>query len=196
MNGELLYNFMTQLKRLRGSEYILTLLKYHLAPTVAGLKPATLVSFKESDSELLELCYSAVVREYEGESIKYFIVKSFKGNITILFYNEKKLHNVIFDSNNMRFLNRYGYSGDMLPEEVLEHLKSRFSDACPHEVGIFLGFPLEDVKSFIEFPDKKCRVCGYWKAYSNEEAAEEIFQLYDKAKEAVMRNFLDSFIIE
>ncbi|MPN31536.1 hypothetical protein SDC9_179010 [bioreactor metagenome] len=53
---------------------------------------------------------------------------------------------------------------------------------CPHELGIFLGFPLEDVKEFITNPYKECLLCGYWKVYHNKEKALKTFKYYDEAK--------------
>ena len=37
----------------------------------------------------------------------------------------------------------------------------------PHEIGVFLGYPPEDVKAFIKQNGKGAVLCGYWKVYSN-----------------------------
>lgn len=53
---------------------------------------------------------------------------------------------------------------------------------CPHEIGIFLGYPLIDVAIFANCPDKKCLSVGYWKVYSNIDEAKKIFNRYDMAR--------------
>ena len=62
-------------------------------------------------------------------------------------------------------------------------MKRRYKEFnCPHELGIFLGFPLNDVKDFMNCKDKKCLSCGYWLVYNNLQEAQEIFSKYDKVK--------------
>ena len=47
--------------------------------------------------------------------------------------------------------------------------------SCPHEVGLFLGYPLADVVGFIENEGKNCKCAGCWKVYGNEAAARRRF---------------------
>ena len=49
-------------------------------------------------------------------------------------------------------------------------------------MGIFLGYPLEDVKGFIEFNGKESLYVGYWKVYSKLEEKLALFQKYDEAQ--------------
>lgn len=48
----------------------------------------------------------------------------------------------------------------------------------PHEIGIFLGYPLEDVKGFIENSGRHFKICGQWKVYSDTKRAEKLFAKY------------------
>ena len=50
----------------------------------------------------------------------------------------------------------------------------------PHEIGIFLGYPLEDVVGFIENRGWNYTCCGYWKAYGDPAAAQKCFDRYRK----------------
>ena len=63
---------------------------------------------------------------------------------------------------------------------------------CPHELGIFLGIPIEDVKDFMECTNKKCLLCGYWKVYNNYYTAEKTFKQYDIIKEHTIHSFVKS----
>ena len=60
---------------------------------------------------------------------------------------------------------------------------------CPHEIGVFLGYPLEDVLGFIENGGRNCLSCGCWKVYSNECAALEAFARFEKCKAVYQRLF-------
>ncbi|NLM20268.1 MAG: DUF3793 family protein, partial [Peptococcaceae bacterium] len=76
---------------------------------------------------------------------------------------------------------------------------------CPHEIGVFLGFPCQDVKAFMEYQEKisgarsrsqvergpKLLLNGYWKVYHNPDLASDIFRRYDLARMMVMLVMLD-----
>jgi hypothetical protein len=59
----------------------------------------------------------------------------------------------------------------------LETLRCRLSgtEGFPHEIGLFLGFPLEDVRCYIEKNGRDCKCCGFWKVYCNVPEAERQF---------------------
>ena len=56
----------------------------------------------------------------------------------------------------------------------------------PHEMGLILGYPPEDVSGFILHKGKDYLYSGYWKVYGNVDYAVEVFQRYEKAKELVL----------
>ena len=70
--------------------------------------------------------------------------------------------------------------------ECLSLLGKRFANMCPHEIGVFLGYPIEDVVSFVDSPSSKCKMVGYWKVYHDIEKAEIIFNKYDEIKHDIM----------
>lgn len=49
------------------------------------------------------------------------------------------------------------------------------SKTFPHEIGLFLGYPVEDVKGFIENKGENCVKCGAWKVYCNPEEKMHFF---------------------
>ena len=54
------------------------------------------------------------------------------------------------------------------------------SDGFPHEIGVFLGYPLADVKGFIENRGANYLCSGLWKVYCDEQEAQRTFQRYRK----------------
>ena len=57
----------------------------------------------------------------------------------------------------------------------------------PHEMGILLGYPVEDVQGFIKHKGKNSLYSGYWKVYENVPAKMRLFQKYDMSKETVIQ---------
>lgn len=76
-------------------------------------------------------------------------------------------------------LRRNGYNTDSC-EKCLVHLirKLRAQEDFPHEIGLFLGYPVEDVHGFIEKGPDCCKCTGCWKVYGDEEAAKKKFAQY------------------
>ena len=93
------------------------------------------------------------------------------------------------------FLQQYGYESTQA-EACLNHLGARVSlsargmEHYPHEMGIFLGYPLEDVRGFIRHEGKESRYTGYWKVYGDVTQAKQIFQAYDDAKECAVMEYM------
>ena len=68
-------------------------------------------------------------------------------------------------------------------DACLECLKRKFSHSFPHEIGLFLDYPPDDVKGFMEDRGAKNLACsGYWKVYGNPDEARRIFSEYRKAE--------------
>ena len=61
------------------------------------------------------------------------------------------------------------------------------SKEFPHEIGVFLGYPLEDVTGFINNTGKNFRYSGIWKVYGDEKEAEKRFYKYKKCTEIYTR---------
>ncbi len=84
---------------------------------------------------------------------------------------------------NTRLIKRYmeiRYQNN--PYSLCERLAQRFMEECPHEIGIFLGYPLKDVQDYIKYAGQKYLLNGYWKVYHDPIRALQTFQNYDLAK--------------
>lgn len=55
----------------------------------------------------------------------------------------------------------------------------------PHEIGLFLGYQPEDVEGFRRHRGRSCKLCGYWKVYSDMERAQRLFRRYDRCREGL-----------
>ncbi len=61
----------------------------------------------------------------------------------------------------------------------------------PHEIGLFLSYPPEDVRGFIKNRRSGCKLVGTWKVYGDEENAKHKFDLYKKCTDTYRRQWAD-----
>lgn len=138
--------------------------------------------------------YGELGRILRGTRITYRRLYGAGGRSFVLFYREKELEEYIRRVGIRSFIQSFGYE-DMELDEMLERLSQR---ACmtslqvgfPHEIGAFLGYPVEDVKGFIENEGRGCLLPGYWKVYSNPVMANQVFRGFDQAKACAVNEFL------
>lgn len=76
-------------------------------------------------------------------------------------------------------LRSYGYSTEDA-EGCVAKLGEKIRDCeeFPHEIGLFLGYPAEDVRGFIE--GGACKCVGCWKVYGDEASAQRRFAQFQK----------------
>lgn len=182
--------YMNKIKNMNDAEYLFGIISYGIAPTLSGNKPSSIITFGKNNANLNILWERYKYIFLEKYNLNFFELKKNQNSITILFYYSDKLKSAIYSDKHMKFLNKFGYSEKFDLYKNLSILKERFKDACPHEVGVFLGFPLDDVICFMEKPSKRCLMCGYWKVYNDLNLAREIFANYDKARYNVAKNVI------
>ena len=65
--------------------------------------------------------------------------------------------------------------------QLIERLRAY--DEFPHEIGLFLSYPPEDVKGFIEHHAADFKYAGLWKVYGNEQRARDLSAKYRRCTE-------------
>ena len=98
----------------------------------------------------------------------------------------------IIPSNHLT-LSLCGYPSDCDVDSYIDFLSKRIraSEEFPHEIGIFLGYPIEDVEGFIENRGENFKICGYWKVYGCPEKAKYIFSNYEKCRKFLSNRLND-----
>lgn len=158
-------------------------LAFHAAPTLLGIKAANMLSINKS-----EFNAKANVRRFnemtEKKGLRIDILCECGKKLLILVYNKKLLEKRLSDPSIRDFLSNYGYSLDFSLEECIARLSERIrlNDDFPHEVGIFLDYPLEDVVGFIENNGTNYKLCGTHKVYGDEIKAARTFENYNKCR--------------
>lgn len=160
----------------------------HSAPVLKNVKMSSMFTVPSG--------YSRFVCSFLYKTgIKFCLLcKGVKRDIVLL-YREDQMEAHLRQNDIAEFLKQYGYEGSSTLKQYLHYLGERISfyynqsQEFPHETGVFLGYPLEDVKGFIEHGGKNCSYIGYWKVYSNVERAKQMFQVFDEAKDTAVAEF-------
>lgn len=66
----------------------------------------------------------------------------------------------------------------------------------PHEIGVFLGYPLRDVVGFIENRGQNFTCCGFWKSYSDPNTIQRCFACYRQCVNIYVRMYERGIPIE
>lgn len=162
----------------------------HCSPTLAGLKTANLFNCAIDSVSALNSYLFKANRLLNNKDVFLEILKKDDKRAVIFVYRKSRLQKELQDKKTSDFLTSYGYSCNSATY-CIEHLKERFarSDNFPHEIGVFLGYPLEDVVGFIENGGKNSKCSGCWKVYSDECKAAKLFERYKKCRRIYMELF-------
>lgn len=162
------------------------ILAAYCAPTIEGIKTANLVSIKKGygfdfKNQLKEM---AVLLKERGLYI-YKLSECPKRALLLIYSKaalESKLQKEIYsDYLKDAGCNLENFNLDGVLFQLA--LRMREGESFPHEIGVFLDYPIEDIKGFTENCGENYKCCGYWKVYGDEERAKEIFCAYDALRD-------------
>lgn len=153
------------------------LLVQHGSPTLAGLKTGSL--FTCADGPSLEEAVDRWDRRLRSKGLRLVILRRRRGRALLYLYRPARLGRDLAREDAAALLRPRGYGGTV--EDCLASLRRRLA-ACeefPHEIGLFLGYPPEDVRGFLD-GRTDCKCVGCWKVYGDACAAEKLFARYRK----------------
>ncbi len=158
------------------------------APLLKGFKSACMLNLDQ------KYCHE-LKSVLEGTDVQYKVWGKNKGRCLVFLYRRIALSRYLKKNEVRKFLGEYGYDVWNF-EEVLTRLEERVchyasqKGGFPHETGIFLNYPVEDVRGFIEHDGRGELMCGYWKVYHNPGRAQMTFLAYDKARLSAVNEYL------
>ena len=166
------------------------------APVLAGLKPAGLFRYETRDCADLARRVRSWNEQLNSKGLRVRVMKGCARThrFLVYVYREAQLSAVLADKAVQEFLRQEGYQ---LPAEqeqtgaLLNQLSRRLCCQAefPHEIGVFLGYPLTDVVGFIENRGRNFTCCGCWKAYGEPAAARRRFDQLSKCTAVYLRLF-------
>lgn len=162
------------------------------APTLASLKTGSLFNCAVCDGCELRNDLSVWGGALYSSGVRLFLLKEDEKSALIYVYRESALNKILSDSRVRGFLKKCGYD-DFSGAAALEKLRERFylGGGFPHEIGVFLGYPLGDVIGFIQNSGKNCKCAGCWKVYCDECSAKKTFKKFKKCTEVYTRLWND-----
>ncbi len=171
------------------------------APTLARLKTGSLFNLPLAGVPSPEAAIDAARPQLEAKGLSITILKKRKDSALLYLYREKNLREDLSRPGVADFLARYGYTHTDV-QRAVSTLRERFSDydEFPHEIGLFIGYPFEDVVGFIQNKGKNAKCTGTWKVYGDQTVAERQFARFRKCREVYTDSFrrgrsLDDLIV-
>jgi hypothetical protein len=168
---------------------LIVFLHWAAGPLVAGLKPAALVRIPKGD---LAAAWAAWGTEFcAPRGISVLSLRENPGGSLVLLFRRRLLCRKALTGVAARFLNSMTYPVRSGPEACLKVLQIRFREPgeFPHEIGIFLGYPPEDVIGFCSGKPSPYPCHGYWKVYHRPERAERTFAYLDAVRIKLIKEF-------
>ena len=150
------------------------------APTLAGIKPASLFRCSRKTTENIRQAVARWDRALSEMGLRMVVLKECPntGDCMIYLYRPELVGRLFSDEAYLLFLDRCGYRRGSIPA-LLAQLSHRLclEQDYPHEIGLFLGYPLSDVIGFIENKGWNYTCCGCWKSYGDPVKAQAYFDL-------------------
>ncbi len=153
----------------------------HCAPTLAGLKTGNLFNFRYASRAEMRDAIGAWNRKLHAKGVRVLPLRYQNGSALIYLFRPSLLSKDIRNREAGRMLAERGYNPAACGSCIV-HLIERLSEGSefPHEIGLFLGYPPEDVCGFIENRNCGCKCTGCWKVYGDRETAEKTVQRFRK----------------
>lgn len=165
-------------------EDIETQLALQCAPLLTGLKVSNLLILRNENA--------AYVKElFENTELSYCPLYRTDKKLVFLIYKASELERYLMEPDVFAFFDKLGYRETDL-NQMLAMFRKRYGDyrkegkEFPHEMGLFLGYPLEDVYGFMKNKGENYLYTGYWKVYDNVPAKISLFEKYEQAKNTLV----------
>lgn len=165
-------------------ENIETQLALQCAPLITGLKVSNLLIIPKGNEEVVK-------RILNRTGISYYRLIQTRTKTTFLLFRRNELEEFLADENVRNVLMKAGYKSLQI-DKILRTFSLRYEayiqgdKSFPHEMGLLLGYPVEDVVGFVENNGKNFLYSGYWKVYENQKDKVKLFDKFKVAEETLI----------
>lgn len=167
------------------------------APTLAGIKTANLFTCPFDTREELFQAIRRMNRRLTPKGLRVLPLRVSRGKALIYLYRPVKLAQDLSDCVAVCLLRQQGYVPGSCQQTLVQLIrKLRCQEDFPHEIGLFLGYPPEDVQGFMTRGPACCKCSGCWKVYGDEDAARKKFAQYKKCTQIYCRLWAEGNNIE
>ena len=169
------------------------------APTLAGMKPGSIFCFNHSPLEVSRQKVYQWNKQLApfGLTVQILLERPSSSSVIVFVYRHNRLEQMLSDDAYQSFLAQAGYERTNL-DDLLEQLAQRLrtQPEFPHEIGVFLGYPLRDVIGFIENHGRNFTCCGFWKSYGDPAEMQVCFACYRRCIQTYVAMFEQGIPIE
>lgn len=167
----------------------------HCAPTLAGIKVGSLFSYRYHCEKQLRQSLAQQNQLLNHKGIYFVILRCGQGLALIYVYRKKQLEQELERPEVQAFLLEHGYQGFQLEAALAELQQHLNNEVFPHEIGVFLGYPISDIRGFIQHKGANYICVGCWKVYHNEHQAKKTFARYKLCTRVYTRRFAEGIDI-
>lgn len=173
------------------------LLVRHCSPTLAGMKTGNLFACSFPDENEMKECIRCWNRMLTKKGLRVLPLRFQNSRALIYVYRPARLTRDLQHGVAEQLLQERGYCTET-SERCVVHLIKRLCEyeEFPHEIGLFLGYPPEDVCGFIENRAEDCKCVGCWKVYGDADAAQKTFAKYKKCTDVYCAQYAKGRSIE
>ena len=169
-----------------------TLIAYYCAPALAGIKASNIFSCYKDKCPDAKTEIQKLNKLLNKKDIYIETLCECERRLLLIVYRKQKLLNQLEDVSIKELLSKYGYRDCKTIPDYLNALRIRLEDKeFPHEIGAFLGYPVQDIYGFIYHKDEGCLLVGEWRVYSNKENAKIMFLRFKRCRKALLKRVMD-----
>lgn len=172
------------IRKLRGDE-IEFQIAFQCAPLITGLKESNLLNIGTME-------YPRMKEVFKDSELSVYPLGIHAGRITVFLYHPDRLEAFFSKESVQALLHEIGYTDTNL-KQVLPVFRAHYQQylrekkVFPHEMGLLLGYPPEDVKGFICNQGKNYLYSGYWKVYDRPHEKIRLFKKYEHSREKLIQ---------
>ena len=160
------------------------------AEVLSGVKPANLIRISNRKlncgRNLNQLWHLYGVELLQSSPLSAKVMRSEDAGELLLFYRPELLERRLRTRTMRTFLARQGYPTSLDLDEVLSHLQEGYRHGIPDEVGLFLGYPLRDVKGFMNKTAEPFQGRGLWRIYGPPQRSLQLYDAYRSARQRMV----------
>lgn len=161
----------------------------HCAPTFAGLKTGNLFRISYADIEVFREELRRLNGILKKKGLRAVPVRMTAEFALVYLYRPDFLKRDLSCEETARLLTSLGYEPRSVNRSVAFLARMmREKEAFPHEVGLFLGYPPEDVLGFMKSSREGVKCVGCWKVYGDEARARAVFRRFQRCQKVFEEN--------
>jgi hypothetical protein len=188
-------------KQMAADELFKFKLIYHLAATMTGIKPITIMRFKhpEIGRRKCESCagqWRNLQNLFQGSgALGLCILRRDARGETLLFFHQEACRRLLAMPEIRKFLKNQGlaYGAETIdrPRLFIEYCikEYRQKKSLPVEMGLFMGIPLKDVKGYIAGDKRQHTLTAGWQIYGRCHPSLVLANLYRRLRRYAMLAF-------